>query len=168
MRNAKDFINRVVKKMGYTANQFIIGNQEDTDIVLSNGMLFLEGTCIPNSDANNLAQAYNDNEEFKVITCDIDNGVSIIVSSFGDIEQLEGINIQPLGVINTFLNQLIKIESQEAVNEFVEEDKEIVEQVDTEHISLKDYYKLNLPDNKIGRKSDKTLIKELEDAGFSV
>jgi hypothetical protein len=70
---------------------------------------------------------------------------------------MEGINVQPLGIINAFLNQLgmVTVEPKE-------------EGEPKEHISLKEYYRLNLPDNKIGRKSDKTLTKELEEAGFSV
>ena len=48
--------------------------------------------------------------------------------------------------------------------------KKVVDKLDApiEKISLKDYYKLNLPNNRIGRKSNETLIKELEEAGFKV
>ena len=94
-----------------------------------------------------------------LFTFDKDSGVSLIVSYADDSEIVEGINIQSLGIINTFLN-LFNTYSVEPVNE--------IEQEPTEHISLKDYYRLNLPDNKIGRKSDETLIKELEEAGFKV
>jgi len=165
MRSAKDFINRVVRKMGYNPDQFTVvegGNDFDriSDEItfgLDGGMVFVLDSLIP-TEANECVREWSLLDNRKVISCDVDNGVSIIVK--GEKGE-EGINVQPLGVINAFLNQLIKIESQEATNDFVEE-------TETERISLKDYYRLNLPDNKIGRKSDKTLIKELEEAGFKV
>ena len=169
MRNAKEFINRVVNKMGYTPSQFTVvegGNDVDriSDEItfgLDEGMVFVLDSLIP-SEANECVKDWSVLDNRKVISCDVDNGVSIIVK--GKSETDEGINIQPLGVINSFLNELIKINHQESVNEFVEE----TETVESEQISLKDYYRLNLPNNKIGRKSDETLIKELKEAGFSV
>ena len=169
MRNAKEFINRVVKKMEYNPNQFTVvegGNDVDriSDEItfgLDEGMVFVLDSLIP-SEANECVKDWSVLDNRKVISCDVDNGVSIIVK--GKSKTDEGINIQPLGVINSFLNELIKINHQESVNEFVEE----TETVESEQISLKDYYRLNLPNNKIGRKSDETLIKELKEAGFSV
>lgn len=172
MRNAKDFISRVVKKMGYTPDQFTVveGNVyselfDDIENALDEGMVFLDGSCVVDSEPYKIALEYNYSPASTIITCDVDNGITIIVPLRDDSdEEKEGINVQPLGVINTFLNQLIKIAHQEEVNEFVEE----TETVESEEISLKDYYRLNLPDNKIGRKSDETLIRELKEAGFEV
>ena len=165
MKNGKDFISRVVKKMGYNPDQFTVvdGNvydefDEDVSNALDYGMVFIEGSCVNDSIAYQIVREYNTSESYRVITADIDDGVSIIVSALSDT--VEGINVQPLGVINAFLNQLIKGTIQEPTN--------TTAQNESEHISLKDYYRLNLPDNKIGRKSDKTLIRELEEAGFKV
>ena len=165
MRNAKEFIDKVTKKMQYSPSEYTVIDdsnvyeelKEDIINALDIGMVFIEGTCIPDSPANQLAKECNS------ITWDNGNGISIIVPS--DHYLTEGINIQPLGVINTFLNELIKLKVepillQDTINEEDEETKE--------HISLKDYYRLNLPENRIGRKSDATLIKELEEAGFGV
>jgi hypothetical protein len=172
MRNAKEFINRVVKKMEYNPNQFTVVEYDENEVIENvellvyeelqlGNMVFLVNSCVP-SISKEVAHGYSNSDIAKVITADIDNGVSIIVK--GKSETDEGINIQPLGVINSFLNELIKINHQKSVNEFVEE----TEKVESEQISLKDYYRLNLPNNKIGRKSDETLIKELKEAGFSV
>ena len=167
MRDTKDFINRVVKKLGLNPNEFTVIEDsnvyedvnEDIINALGKGIVFIEGSCIPNSVANQVAKEFNSLNECKVFTFDKDSGVSLIVSYADDSEIVEGINIQSLGIINTFLN-LFNTYSVEPVNE--------IEQEPTEHISLKDYYRLNLPDNKIGRKSDETLIKELEESGFKV
>ena len=162
MRNGKDFINRVVKKMGYNPDQFTViegGNDFDriSDEItfgLDSGMVFVLDSLVP-SESMECVKDWSKLDNRSVITADIENGVSIIIK--GEKGE-EGVNIQPLGVINSFLNQLINV--VEPVDE--------TEQEPTEHISLKDYYRLNLPDNKIGRKSDETLIKELEEAGFAV
>ena len=82
-----------------------------------------------------------------------------LASYCSDSEGGETINVQPLGVINSFLNNLIN-----GIEPIQEDDTE----ENTERVSLKDYYRLNLPWNKIGRKSDATLIRELEEAGFKV
>ena len=166
MRNGKEFINRVVKKMGYNPDQFAVvesGNLEEVDVaVFDDGiMTFITGSLTPNSEANDTVKHFHELDTCSVITANIDSGVSIIVSVASINEDTEGVNIQPLGIINSFLNQLINIGNQEATNE-------IVEEVETERISLKDYYRLCLPENKIGRKSDDTLIKELEEAGYKV
>lgn len=164
MRSSKDFIDRVVKKMGYTTNDYTVVEgdiyeevKEDVLNGLDNGMVFLMGACINDSAANQIAIECNG-----VITCDIDNGVTIIISVLLDSTTHEGINIEPLGAINAFLNDINKIEVK-----VVPDNKTDIED-SSEHTSLKDYYKLKLPENRIGRKSDKTLIKELEEAGFSV
>lgn len=194
MKNTKDFINRVTNKMVYNPSDYtVIENSEvyeevKEDIVnaLDDGMVFIEGTCIPDSVANQIAKEYNSFDTNKVITCDVDNGVSIIVPFDNKSELIEGVNVQSLGVINAFLNEYIK--SKEPLKEVVLEvftkkgvvQPDIKEVMSTksdikfkkgepiEHIPLKDYYRLNLPDNKIGRKSDETLTKELEEAGFKV
>lgn len=179
MKNTKDFINRVVKKMGYSPSEFIEVEGDvyedvlnDTHEGLNEGMVFLIDTCIKDSAANQIAKEYNESEYYQVITFekDKDNSVSIIVSCADGHETVDGVNIQPLGIINAFLNQLTKIGvviEDTVVDGIQEPNKKSVEAL-TEHISLKDYYRLNLPDNKIGRKSDDRLIKELEEAGFKV
>jgi hypothetical protein len=171
MKNGKDFINRVVKKMGYNPSDYttVEGNvydevKEDVLNGLDEGMVFLIGACVPDSPANQIAKSYHELGNRSVITCDVDNGVTIIVACVDDSEKIEGVNIQPLGVINAFLNSLTKLDvaPKESIKE-VESKEE-----DVERISLKDYYRLCLPDNKIGRKSEATLIKELEEANFKV
>jgi len=169
MRSTKDFINRVVKKMGYDSSQFTVvesGNFEEVSeritFGLVTGMVFVLDSLTP-SEANKCVKDWSGLDDRSVITADIDNGVSIIVKG-NIIESTDCVNVQPLGVINSFLNQLIKDDHQENVNEFIEESKT----VESEQVSLKDYYRLNLPYNKIGRKSDKTLIRELKDAGFKI
>ena len=161
--NSKQFIDRVVNKMGYNPNQFTVvegGNDFDriSDEItfgLDSGMVFLLDSCVPDTEANECAKEWNKLNDRKVITYDMDGGVSIIIK--GESESVEGLNVQSLGVINSFLNNLNKV---------VEPVEEVEPEV--ENVSLKDYYRLNLPDNRIGRKSDETLIKELKDAGFSV
>ena len=169
MKSKEEFIKRVVNKMGYFKNDYTVvegGNDfdrisDEITFAFDDGkMAFVLDSCIP-SEANETVKDFSKLPQYSVITFDKFNGISIIVNVHGEDE---GLNIQPLGVINTFLNNLIKIEHQEEVNEFVEE----TETVEIEEISLKDYYRLNLPDNKIGRKSDETLIKELKEAGFEV
>jgi len=161
MRNNKEFIEKVTKKLGYNKKQYTVIEdsgvyediKEDVLNALDNGIAFIEGACVIDSVVNQVVK------EFDSITWDNDNGISLIVS-VNPGENEGTINVHPLGVINAFLNGFMKGVSESIKEDDAEEDKE--------RISLKDYYRLNLPWNKIGRKSDATLIKELEDAGFKV
>lgn len=158
MRNNKEFIEKVTKKLGYNKNRYTVVEdsgvyediKEDVINALDKGIVFIEGACVPNSAVNQVVK------DLDSITWDNDNGISIIVSV--NAGENDTINIKSLGEINAFLNQFMKAPVVK-----VEENEDL-----KERISLKDYYRLNLPDNKIGRKSDDTLIKELEEAGFKV
>ena len=195
MRSKEEYINKVIEKMEYTSYLEIGVSQEGyfntvrinkdvvdagervesiydiifinisddieymTDCVelallhlSTNGMIVLNDTAITTTASYELATNCNG------ITWDKFNGVTLIPYASELLNKEDNINIQSLGAINTFLNEYTKISKVE-----VNEEGDLVER-----ISLKDYYRLCLPDNKIGRKSDATLIKELEDAGFKV
>ena len=165
MKSANDFIRRVSNKMGYAPTGFTVIEdtgvyeevKEDVVNALDNGMAFIQGTTVADSIPNQIAKEYNSLATCKVLTYDKFNGVTLLINYNDNSDTVEGVNIQSLGVINSFLDELINGIPVKEV------DKE-----STDHISLKDYYKLNFPDNRIGRKSDETLIKELEEAGFKV
>jgi len=190
MRSIPKFISRVINKMGYSINDYTIIDdsssyeevKEDVKNGLDKGMVFIEGACVPNTVPNKIVEEYNSIDTVKVLTCDNHTGISIIIN-YKD-ESLKGINVQSLGAINLFLNELqdssiknidksfskdfapIKEILKEKSNELSSKDKE-----DLEEKSLKDYYRncfKDFSDKKIGRKSKETLIKELKEAGFKI
>jgi len=166
MRNNREFIEKVTKKLGYNKNKYTVVEdsgvyeeiKEDVINALDKGIVFIEGACIPNSAVNQVVKELNS------ITWDNDNGISIIVSV--NAGENDTINIKSLGEINAFINLLMSVDALKP--EIVEPIKEESSEDLKESTSLKDEYRKNLPNNKIGRKSDATLIKELEEAGFKV
>ena len=154
MKNENEFIKRVSDKMGYSNDGYTVIEKDETDYEINdNGITFVIGSCIDGNTSNEIVKEYNLSKDYKVMTFDKWEGISIIAPF--SCESGEGLNIQGLGTINSFLTLLLA--------KPVIEEEELIE-----NISLKEYYKLNLPDNRIGRKSDETLIKELEEAGFKV
>jgi len=160
MKNEKEFIHRVTKKLAWFKGGFETIESESTPNEFSNSILFVTNS-IGNKSANDFVITHATCSSSKVLTFDKFGGISLIIPF--ECESDDNINIQSLGVINSFLNHYENVTNQIANIEFKKEEQE-----DAEHISLKDYYRLNLPDNRIGRKSDETLIKELEEAGFGV
>ena len=83
MRNNKEFIKRVVNKLGYNSKQYTViedsGVYEDIkeDVInaLEDGIVFIEGACVVDSAVNQVVK------EFDSITWDNgnNNGISIIL-----------------------------------------------------------------------------------------
>lgn len=126
---------------------------------------------------------------FDVITWNKDFGVSVITKgdksgefmyrpNFDELisSNYATVNAQNLGVINEWLDNYKVFGVEPSKQKEVETEVFIregvvaptIEEVFKQELSLKERYKLSFPDVRIGRKSDKTLIKELKEAGFEI
>ena len=162
--------------------------------ISENGMVIMHDTCPPTlghcgryrkgewcGDAYKVAIEYNNSKDHSVITWNKDFGVTIITKdtmeakqfgfSFSDLTRnnYEAVNAQPIGIILEYIDFLgLSKNSEVDLIDSIELDN--IQQKDSDVIlmELKEYYKLNFPDRRIGRKKEETLIKELKDAGFEV
>jgi len=159
--------------------------------ITEKGMVLIHDTCPTKSShvaankvegrewcgqAYKVATEYNNKEGYEVLTWAKDFGVTIIFHSsnstsydygyeFEDLisSKYESVNAQNIGIINELLSLYKSSGCKNVIEDtFIDGVKQ------PKDINLKDYYRLCLPSNRIGRKSDKTLIKELKEAGFNV
>lgn len=136
--------------------------------------------------AHKVATEYYNSEGFRVFTWNKDFGVTVLVKDSRALvmeypttfeylikSNYESVNAKSLNELNEIFEHLKKSNegSKDAHN--TNESNKLSDKIDragvpVETIPLKEYYKLCFPDNRIGRKSDKTLIKELKEGGFEV
>ena len=170
-------------------NQVKLDVENALSILTPNGMVVMHDTCPtkrkhvePKKDeiqewcgeSFKVAAEYNKMDGFSVITWAQDFGVTIIRTG-NDYDLISfdyDINFYNL---LKYKYEMVNAQSIEAIesslynwNEVSNNIKNDINSKNLPVIPLKEYYKSKLPDKRIGRKGERTLISELKDAGFDV